>query len=90
MKRRPMPVECFCMPNIGFVCHRCANGPALEAQAIVDECTDISDDKPDLTGYGHKRSDRCGGNGEEWISPEDDKEGEFFEALRVLMDVDWL
>jgi hypothetical protein len=51
------------------------------------DCPWNPDELPDrLRGYGHRMADQDGGNGEEWIWPQEDFEQQMIEAARVLLD----
>ena len=86
--------ECLCVPDIGYKC-RIHDGS--EPQAIIEETGfpqegppwDVNELPPELQGYGHRRADQDGGDGEEWIRPEEDKEREFMECLKVELGVMW-
>lgn len=71
-------MSCLCSPALDFVCglHRGGN-----------QCPWDPNDLPDrLRGYGHRGADQDGYDGEEWITPQQDYEGQMMEAARVLLD----
>lgn len=54
---------CLCVPDIGFTCQRCDRG---ESAAIVEDCTDISDDRSSLDRLKHGGDSLKVGIGELW------------------------
>lgn len=94
MKARP--AACFCCPAIGFVCSLHRDGGHAqsieEADALDDErrgidCPWNPDALPErLKGYGHRMADQDGGDGEDWVTPQEDLEAQMIEAAKVLLD----
>lgn len=84
--------ECLCCPDVGYTC-RLHDGSEpvskLESNGINLEATppwDVNELPPHLQGYGHRRADQDGGDGEEWVTPYEDNEARMIEAARELLD----
>jgi hypothetical protein len=72
---------CLCCPPINFVCELHRSGRA------ATDCPWNPDDlSARLRGFGHRMADQDGGNGEEWVTPQEDLEAQMIEAARVLLD----
>jgi len=82
MKAKYRADVCLCSPGLGYVCHLHLSGPA---DPLPPETIEESDH---LAGYGHRRADQDGGDGEEWVSPIEHKEFEFLQACRELLDAE--
>jgi hypothetical protein len=55
--------------------------------AISDEMPWNPDDLPEhLRGFGHRGADQDGFDGSEWVTPQEDYEGQMIEAVKVLLD----
>ena len=95
---------CLCVPSLDYLCHlhRSGAAPAHPPETIEESDSFTPDHRPApneargtkneehplLAGYGHRRADQDGGDGEEWVMAVDDKEAQFFEALRILFDAE--
>lgn len=88
---RPSVEQCLCNADLGYLCSLHRDGTPPET---IDESDTLSIDRPwnpdtlpeHLRGYGHRVADQDGGTGEEWLTPEQDKEGEFMRAVGILFD----
>ena len=72
----------------GFPSESSANLVSVSSELIATPPWDVNESPPDLQGYGHRRADQDGGDGDEWVTPEQDKEREFFEALRMELSAE--
>lgn len=88
MKPRTLP-GCMCFE--GFICSLHRSDPQAYAKEEVDA---LGDERPwnpgdlpeHLRGFGHRMADQDGGDGSEWVTPQEDFEAQTFEAARVLLD----
>ena len=83
----------MCSDALGFVCslHRddLQAYAKEEAESLGDECPWNPDELPErLQGYGHRGADQDGYDGSEWVTPQQDLEGQMIEAARVLFDAE--
>lgn len=88
MKPRTLP-GCLCFDS--FVCSLHRGDPSAyakeEADALDDEMPWNPDELPDrLKGFGHRGADQDGFDGSEWVTPQEDYEGQMIEAVKVLLD----
>ena len=83
---------CMCSDALGFVCSLHRDDPPSNLKQVgskLEECPWNPDELPErLQGYGHRGADQDGYDGSEWVTPQQDLEGQMIEAAKVLLDAE--
>ena len=93
LRRAYHPDLCLCSPDLGYICRNCSpEATSPPPPETIEESDSFTPDhrrtNPLLPGCGHRLADQDGGTGEEWVSPEEDNEGQLLEAARILLDAE--
>lgn len=97
------PGLCLCSVELNHICPACRRAgktePSLSPWVLGEETDDPPAPPPEtieesdgledrLRGYGYRRADQDGGDGEERVSPAEDWSETFLEAVRVLFEAE--